>query len=172
MGFLTVSVDETWASELESKGSVVFRPRRGRLLLRLAGFVLLMVLSAWTNLDHLRSGDVSGMLGVLRLTALAAFVYGTGLTVWQLITLRPAVTVDTDGITRGRSLTWSGITSIGDPTGVPGFRTVLIRPADRRIRPISIPQDSVADLDALTPWLRTLLDGPEDEPGHEDQDQA
>jgi hypothetical protein len=147
---------ETWTSELESKGSVVFPPRRGRLAIRLAGFGLLMVLSAWTNIDHIRSGEMSGTLGVLRLTALAAFVYGTGLTLWQLITNRPVVKVDADGISRGRSLRWSGITSIDDPAGLPGARTVQVRPADRRTRPISIPQDNVEDLDALTRWLRSL----------------
>ncbi|MFG1620424.1 hypothetical protein [Kribbella sp. NPDC049227] len=149
---------ETWTSELESKGSVVFPPRRGRLTIRLAGFGLLMVLSAWTNVDHIRAGEMSGALGVLRLTALAAFVYGTGLTLWQLITNRPVVKVDADGISRGRSLRWSGITSIDDPAGLPGVRAVQIRPADRRTRPISIPQDNVEDLDALTPWLRSLHD--------------
>lgn len=149
---------ETWTSELESKGSVVFPLRRGRLTIRLAGFGLLMVLSAWTNVDHIRAGEMSGTLGVLRLTALAAFVYGTGLTTWQLITNRPVVKVDADGISRGRSLRWSGITSIDDPAGLPGVRTVQVRPADRRTRPISIPQDNVEDLDALTPWLRSLHD--------------
>jgi hypothetical protein len=149
---------ETWTSELEYKGSVVFPPRRGRLTIRLAGFGLLMVLSAWTNVDHIRAGEMSGTLGVLRLTALAAFVYGTGLTLWQLITNRPVVKVDADGISRGRSLRWSGITSIDDPAGLPGVRTVQVRPADRRTRPISIPQDNVEDLDALTPWLRSLHD--------------
>lgn len=149
---------DTWTSELESKGSVVFPPRRGRLTIRLAGFGLLMVLSAWTNVDHIRAGEMSGTLGVLRLTALAAFVYGTGLTAWQLITNRPVVKVDADGISRGRSLRWSGITSIDDPAGLPGVRTVQVRPADRRTRPISIPQDNVEDLDALTPWLRSLHD--------------
>ena len=147
---------DTWSAELESKGSVVFPPRRGRLAIRLAGFALLMVMSAWTNLDHLRNDDISGTLGVLRVTALAAFVYGTGLTLWQLVTNRPVVKVDADGITRGRSLRWSGITSIDDPAGLPGIRAVQIRPADRRTRPISIPQDNVDDLDALTPWLRSL----------------
>ncbi|TCC46750.1 hypothetical protein E0H75_27275 [Kribbella capetownensis] len=149
---------ETWTSELESKGSVVFPPRRGRLTIRLAGFGLLMVLSAWTNVDHIRAGEMSGTLGVLRLTALAAFVYGTGLTLWQLITNRPVVKVDADGISRGRSLRWSGITTIDDPAGLPGVRTVQVRPTDRRTRPISIPQDNVEDLDALTPWLRSLHD--------------
>ncbi|TCO48265.1 hypothetical protein EV646_10482 [Kribbella antiqua] len=147
---------DTWTAELESKGSVVFPPRRGRLVIRLTGFGLLMVLSAWTNLDHLRNDDISGALGVLRLTALAAFVYGTGLTLWQLIARKPAVTVDAEGITRGRSLRWSGITAIDDPAGLPGIRTVQIRPVDRRTRPLTIGQDNVEDLDAFTPWLRSL----------------
>jgi hypothetical protein len=159
--FLTLPVD-TWSSQLESTGRVVFLPRRGRLVLRLVGFAVLLVLSAWTNVDHFRAGDMSGALGVFRLTALAAFVYGTGWTLWQLIANRPVVTVDADGITRGQSLQWSGITRIDDPAGVPGFRTVLIRPADRQARPISIPQDNVEDLDALTPWLRSLLDQHQD----------
>jgi hypothetical protein len=149
---------ETWTSELESKGSVVFQPRRGRLVVRLAGFGLLMVLSAWTNVDHLRADGISGALGVLRLTALAAFVYGTALTAYQLITNRPVIKVDADGITRGRNLPWSGITSIDDPAGLPLARAVQINPADRRTRPISIPQDNVEDLQALSPWLRSLLE--------------
>ncbi|TDW15554.1 hypothetical protein [Kribbella kalugense] len=149
---------ETWTSELESKGSVVFQPRRGRLVVRLAAFALLMVLSAWTNVDHLRADGISGALGVLRLTALAAFVYGTALTAYQLITNRPVIKVDADGITRGRNLPWSGITSIDDPAGLPLARTVQVNPADRRTRPISIPQDNVEDLEALSPWLRSLLE--------------
>jgi hypothetical protein len=150
---------DAWTAELQSKGSVVFPPRRGRLAIRLAGFALLMAMSAWTNLDHLRNDDVSGTLGVLRLTALAAFVYGTGLTLWQLITNRPVITVDADGITRGRILRWSGITNIDDPAGLPGVRTVQVRPADRRTRPLRISQDNVQDLDALAPWLRSLHEG-------------
>ncbi|TDW87303.1 hypothetical protein EV137_5376 [Kribbella pratensis] len=155
MGFLRVSA-ETWTSELESNGSVNFRPRRSRLAVRLVGFGLLMVLSAWTNVEHLRTDGISGALGVLRLTALAAFVYGTGWTAWQLITNRPVITVDAEGVTRGRSLQWSGITSIDEPAGWPLARAVQINPADRRTRPISIPQDHVGDLDALAPWLRSL----------------
>ncbi|WP_134006682.1 hypothetical protein [Kribbella sp. VKM Ac-2566] len=147
---------ETWTSELESNGSVNFRPRRSRLAVRLVGFGLLMVLSAWTNVEHLRTDGISGALGVLRLTALAAFVYGTGWTAWQLITNRPVITVDAEGVTRGRSLQWSGITSIDEPAGWPLARAVQINPADRRTRPISIPQDHVGDLDALAPWLRSL----------------
>jgi hypothetical protein len=147
---------DAWNAELESKGSVVFLPRRGRLAIRLAGFGFLMVLSAWTNVDHLRADDVSGTLGVLRLTALAAFVYGTGLTLWQLITNRPAVTVDEAGITRGHSLRWSLIAAIDDPAGLPGARTIQVRPSNRRTRTITIPQDNVLELNDLATWLRAL----------------
>jgi len=35
---------------------------------------------------------------------------------------------------------------------------VLVRPTDRRTRPIAIPQDNVEDLEMLTPWLRSLRD--------------
>lgn len=154
---MTVSAD-AWTSELETKGSVVFPPRRGRLGLRLAGFALLMVISAWTNIQHFQDGDVSGALGVLRLTALAAFVYGTGLTIWQLVTNRPMLTVDAEGITRGRTLTWSTISHIDPPVGLPMARTIRVQPTDRRTRPLSITNDNVEDLDALTPWLRALLD--------------
>ena len=149
---------DAWTSELEDKGSVVFPLRRERVVVRLIGFGFLMVLSIWTNVDHFRADDMSGTLGVLRLTALAAFVYGTGWTVWQLVTNRPVLKVDADGISRGRTLPWSGITSIDDPTGLPGVRTVQIRPSNLRTRPIRIPQDNVENLDALTSWLRSLLE--------------
>jgi hypothetical protein len=147
-----------WTAELESKGSVVFPPRRGRLAVRLLGFGLLMVISGLTNLQHLRAGDVSGALGVLRITALAAFVYGTGLAVWQLATNRPMLTVDADGITRGRRLPWSAISQIDPPVGLPLARSVRVQPTDRRTRPLTITPDNVDDLDALAPWLRELLE--------------
>ena len=157
MGFVTVSAD-SWTSELEAKGSVVFPPRRGRLSVRLTGFGLLMVISAWTNIQHIQDGDVSGALGVLRLTALAAFVYGTGLTIWQLATNRPMLIVDAEGITRGRTLTWNTISQIDVPIGLPMARAIRVHPTDRRTRPLSINNDNVEDLDALTPWLRSLLE--------------
>jgi hypothetical protein len=155
VGRLSVSAD-AWSRELESTGRVDFRPRRSRLVVRLVGFGFLMVLSVWTNVEHLRADGLSDTLGVLRLTALAAFVYGTGWSAWQLITGRPLIRVDAEGITRGRNLRWSGITRIDDPAGWPLARTVQVHPVDRRARPIAIPQDHVEDLDALTPWLRSL----------------
>ena len=156
MGILSVSA-ETWTSELESNGSVDFRPRRERLRCGWPGSRLLMVLSAWTNVEHLRADEMSGTLGVLRLTALAAFVYGTGWTTWQLVTNRPVVTVDAEGISRGRSLQWSGITSIDDPAGWPldrggadPTRRIAVRGLLRFRRTTS------GTWTPSTPWLRSL----------------
>jgi hypothetical protein len=147
---------DAWNTQLEEDGRVVFPPRRGRLYLRLTAFGLLMLASAATNLDHLRTDGISGTLGVLRLTALAAFVYGTGLTLWQLITNRPLVTIDADGIARGRLLPWSGIAQIDEPTGFTGARTIQVRPVDRRTRPLRISLDNVEELDAFAHWLRSV----------------
>ena len=75
-----MSTAATWTSEYETTGRVVFPQRRSRLLIRLVFFALLMAASLVSNVQHLRAGDVSGTLGVLRLTALAGFVCVVGLT--------------------------------------------------------------------------------------------
>ncbi len=147
---------DVWNTQLDEDGRVVFPPRRGRLYLRLTAFGLLMLASAATNLDHLRTDGISGTLGVLRLTALAAFIYGTGLTVFQLIANRPVVTIDAEGITRGRRLPWSGIAKIDEPTGFTGARSFQVHPADRRTRPLRISLDNVEELDAFAHWLRSV----------------
>ena len=147
-----------WSAELAASGRVVFPPRRKRLLLRLVLFALLMLSSLWSNIDHLREDDVSGTLGILRVTALLAFVYGVGLTTWQLATGRPEVTVDSRGVQLGRSdrglIPWHRISRIDDPTGIPGLRTVQIHAAGARSGAIGIPQDNVENLTELSTWLR------------------
>ncbi|WP_405061471.1 hypothetical protein OG474_07430 [Kribbella sp. NBC_01505] len=147
---------DAWNTQLEEAGQVVFPPRRGRLYLRLTAFGLLMIASAATNIDHLRTDGISGTLGVLRLTALAAFVYGTGLTIFQLVANKPVVTIDADGVARGRRLPWSGIAQIDEPTGFTGARTIQVRPVDRRTRPLRISLDNVEELDAFAHWLRSV----------------
>lgn len=153
----------TWTTEYETTGRVVFRQRRSRLLIRLVFFALLMAASLVSNVQHLRAGDVSGTLGVLRLTALAGFVCVVGLTVWQLITRRPVVTVDRVGITLGKDgakglVPWERIARIDAPSGLPGLRIVHVQPLERHGSPaVGIPQDNVQELAELTDWLRTLL---------------
>ncbi|GAB3811171.1 hypothetical protein [Kribbella italica] len=154
----SMSTATAWSAELAASGRVVFPPRRNRLLVRLALFALLMVSSLWSNIDHLRQDDVAGALGILRVTALLAFVYGVGLTTWQLATRRPEVTVDSRGVQLGRSdrglIPWHQISRINDPTGFPGLRTVQIHAAGFRSGAIGIPQDNVEDLAELSAWLR------------------
>ncbi|MGC4940532.1 hypothetical protein [Kribbella sp. DT2] len=155
-----MSTAAAWSAELAASGRVVFPPRRNRLLLRLALFVLLMVSSLWSNIEHLRQDDVAGALGILRVTALLAFVYGVGLTTWQLATRRPEVTVDSRGIQLGRSdrglMPWHQVSHINDPTGIPGLRTVQVHGTGARSGALGIPQDNVQDLAALSTWLRDV----------------
>jgi len=156
-----MSTTAAWTTEYETTGRVVFPQRRSRLLIRLAFFSLLMAASAVSNVEHLRAGNVSGTLGVLRLTALAGFVCVVGLTVWQLITRRPFVTVDRTGITLGKDRTkglvpWDRIARIDAPSGLPGLRTVQVQPVGDH-NSVGIPQDNVQDLGELADWLRTLL---------------
>ena len=156
-----MSTADAWAAEFETAGRVVFPQRRDRLAIRLAIFVLLMSLSVWSNVDHLRQGDVSGAVGVLRLTALAGFVGVVVLTTLQLITRRPVVTVERAGIRLGQKtaglLPWDKIARIDEPSGIPGIRTVQVQPVDRHgSTALGIPQDNVQNLTELTHWLRTL----------------
>jgi hypothetical protein len=154
-----MSTATTWTTEFDTAGQVVFPQRRNRLLVRLAIGVVLLGNSIWSNIEHIRDDDMSGALGVLRVTALAAFVYIVGLTLWQLITRRPVVTVDAAGIKAGltkRSLGWHQISRIDDPAGMSPFTTVQLHTTDRLSRALHISKDNVLELTELSPWLRTL----------------
>jgi hypothetical protein len=150
----------SWTDEFETSGRVVFPQRRNRLLIRLAVGVLLFGNSLWTIVTHIRDNDMGGAMGVLRLTAFAAFVYLVAVTAWQLITRRPAVTIDRAGITFGKKLgklPWDQIAGINDPSGIRGFRSIQVQPVDRwRASSLGISQDNVLELTELTHWLRTL----------------
>ncbi|WP_112244349.1 hypothetical protein [Kribbella monticola] len=156
-----MSTADAWSAEFEKAGRVVFPQRRDRLAIRLAVFVLLLSLSVWSNVDHVVHGDVSGAVGVLRITALVGFLAVVGLTTFQLITRRPVITVDHSGIRVDRKsagfLPWQEIAHIDDPTGFPGLRTIQLRPVDRQTSSaLGIPQDNARDLPELVSWLRTV----------------
>jgi hypothetical protein len=158
-----MSTADVWSAEFEKAGRVVFPQRRDRLAIRLAVFVLLLSMSVWSNVDHLVHGDVSGAVGVLRITALVGFLAVVGLTAFQLITRRPVITVDHTGIRVDRKsagfLRWHEIAHIDDPTGFPGLRTIQLQPIDRRTSTaFGISQDNARDLPELASWLRTVHD--------------
>lgn len=92
-----------WTTELETSGQVIFPQRRNRLLVRLAVGLLLLGNSVWSTVEHILDDDMAGVMGVLRLTSLSAFVFLVAWTGWQLITRRPVVTVDAAGIKVGRT---------------------------------------------------------------------
>jgi hypothetical protein len=155
-----MSTAGAWTAEFETSGRVVFPQRRNRLLIRLAFGLLLMAGSISTIVDHVRDGDMDGAMGVLRITALAGFVILVVWSGWQLITLRPVVTVDREGIRLGRRakevLRWSQIGSIGDPTGPAIVRSIAIQPTDNWASPLTIGKDNVLELAELSQWLRHL----------------
>jgi hypothetical protein len=155
-----MSTATTWTTEFETSGQVVFPQRLSRLLIRGAIGVVLMSSSLWTIAERIRADDMGGTMGVLRLTALSAFIYLVGVTAWQLATRRPVVTINGDGIAVGKKmgkLTWDKIARIDDPSGIPGIRTVQIQPVDRHgSTALGIPQDNVLELAELSQWLRTL----------------
>jgi hypothetical protein len=162
-----VSAADAWSAEFESSGQVVFPQRRKRLWVRAAIAVLFFGNSLWSLIAHIRADDMSGVIAVLRITSLGAFVYLLGITAWQLITRRPMLTVDHTGIRRGKSTrngyTWQQIASIDDPSGIYGIggalglRSVQVQPVDRhRSTALGITHDNVLDLPALASWLRTL----------------
>lgn len=154
-----MSTAAAWTSEFESSGQVVFPIRLSRLLIRGAIGLILLGNSVWITAQRIQAGEMGGTMGVLRLTALAAFVYLVGLTAWQLITRRPVITVNRDGISHGRKPTyrWDRIARIDDPSGLPGLRTIQIQPVDHHASSaLAIPQDNVLHLAELSQWLRTL----------------
>jgi hypothetical protein len=162
-----VSPADAWSAELESTGQVVFPQRRKRLWIRFAIVAVFFANSLWSLIAHIRADDMSGTVAVLRITSLGAFVYLVGITVWQLITRRPVLTVDRRGIRIGKrtrgGFDWQQIAHIDDPSGVFGprgslnLRSVQIQPVDaHRTTALSITHDNVLELDQLSTWLRTL----------------
>ncbi|TDU91454.1 hypothetical protein EV138_5060 [Kribbella voronezhensis] len=154
-----MSTADAWSAEFEKAERVVFPQRRDRLAIRLAVFVLLLAMSVWSNVDHVLHGDVSGAVGVLRITALVGFLAVVALTTFQLITRRPTITVDRTGIHVDRRtagfLPWPEIAHIDDPSGLPGLRTIQVHPIDGSTA-LGIPQDNARDLSELATWLRTV----------------
>jgi hypothetical protein len=156
-----VTTADAWTTELESTGQVVFPQRRKRLWIRAAIVAIFLANSLWSLIDHLRADEMHGIVAVLRVTSLGAFVYIVGITVWQLVTRRPVVTVDRTGIRVGKKpkhvFSWHEIAHIDDPSGIRGIRTVQVQPVDRHgSTALGISQDNVLDLSELAAWLRTL----------------
>lgn len=90
---------------------------------------------------------------------LVSFVLLVGLGGWQLLTGRPVVTLDHDGIRVGRRklLPWAEVATIGIPTGPPLRMWLTVRPKDRSYKKLIINQDNAKDLRAFASWLESQL---------------
>jgi hypothetical protein len=137
---------------------VQFPQRRRRLLVRLALICLLFANSLWSFVNDLRLSSFGGTDFFRGLTVIF-FLAAAGLTLWQLVTGRPVLTVDRNGISLGRHqrrsrLRWNEIGKIADPAGIPGLRFVQILPLNVWAAGFAFGQDNVKDLDAFAAWLR------------------
>ncbi|WP_427889409.1 hypothetical protein ACQHIV_39315 [Kribbella sp. GL6] len=105
------------------------------------------------QLPHaLRSG---GGLRVLAIVVTAAVLVGVCVSGWQLVTLRPVLTVDAAGVRVGRRrfVAWHEIAGITELSR-DGFRVV---PRGRR-RKLRIDEQYVRDVAAFRWWLGDLVD--------------
>jgi hypothetical protein len=128
------------------------------LLVRLALICLVFANSLWSFMDDLRLNSFGGTDFFRGLTVIF-FLAAAGLTLWQLVTGRPVLTVDRNGISLGRHqrrsrLQWNEIAKIADPTGIPRLRSVQILPLNVWATGFAVSQDNVKDLDAFAVWLR------------------
>lgn len=158
MGTLGGGEASGWTAEFESRGVMRFPQRRRRLLVRLALVCLLFANSLWSFVDDLRLNSFGGTDFFRGLTVIF-FLAAAGLTLWQLVTGRPVLTVDRSGISLGRHqrrsrLQWNEIGKIADPAGIPGLRSVQVLPLNVWAPGFALGQDNVKDLDAFAVWLR------------------
>jgi hypothetical protein len=147
-----------WTAELESSGIVQLPQRRRRLLVRLALVCLLFANSLRSFVADLRLNSFGGTDFFRGLSAIVLLVV-VGFTLWQLVTGRPVLTVDRNGISLGRHqrrsrLHWNEIGKIADPAGPPGLRSVQILPLNVWAAGFAFGQDNVKDLNAFAGWLR------------------
>lgn len=147
---------EVWTAELRRTGRVVF-PLCRRPLLRqaISGPLFLLFLTS-TELPHaLKNG---GILLIVAVAVMTACVAGACFGIWQLVTLRPVLTVDGSGIRLGRRrfLPWSEIADIAELDGAPGDRFFTVVPSARR-RKLRLGQEHVRNVPAFRYWLTDLL---------------
>lgn len=146
---------EVWAEELRRTGRVVFPQRPRALVFKALWLALSCVPAAVSFPDMLAEGGFARVLGLL---VAATFIGGVGCLVWQVITGRPVLTVDREGIRFGRRFRpWKEIGAIGIPTGPTPFMTIPLIPNDVWSKHLAVPRDNVKDLPALTTWLTELL---------------
>ncbi|MFF0343612.1 hypothetical protein [Kribbella sp. NPDC004875] len=146
---------EAWLVEMHRNGRVEFPVRRS-VWVQVPGFpVLLIALSGAIHIPYVM--DSGGRwIGYLMIAAYACAFVGC---VWQLVTQRPVLVVDRQGIHRGRtrSMAWSAIGSIGLTSGRSLAQQFRVHPKNVRARDLVLNRMHVNDLEAFRGWLEELL---------------
>jgi len=96
------------------------------------------------------------VLAYLLITLYAGLVVGI---TWQLITQRPTLVIDHQGIHQGRrrSMPWTEISSIGPVSGPKMSRQLEVFPTNVWAKHLTLSQFHVNDLQAFRTWLNELL---------------
>jgi hypothetical protein len=151
-----------WTAEWETRGEVVFPQRRRWLYWRLGLFGFLVLNSGWQLVDNLRDETESTFITVVSAIPPPIWCLMLGYTIWQVVTRRPVVRVDSFGVHYGSNkrtrLPWNRIATISDPIGRWLFAYVNVRPVDGKPRRLPISHWHVADLRPLALWLRSRLE--------------
>lgn len=148
---------EEWTEEFERTGRVVFPVRRRPVLIQCALFLLLTSGSRINSLTEMHSA--SGTDLVFHLIGFASVLILVSMAAWQLITQRPMVIVDREGVRYGkrRFMPWSEVGTIGLATGPKFFMMVPVLPANVWAKDLRLPQYNVKDVPALATWLTAVL---------------
>lgn len=158
MAVMGEQAPDVWMDEFRRTGRVVFPVRRRPVLIRLAVVVPLVLGTQMSSLIDLPDAGTTEL--IFSLISLSAVLSMLGVFVWQLITQRPTLTVDHEGIRLGRKgfMPWTDISTIAQPTGPAFYRNVPVLPANVWSKDLRLPQDNARDTAALTTWLTTLLE--------------
>jgi hypothetical protein len=144
-----------WTAELQRTGRVVFPLRRRAVLLGLVYVIPVTAFAAIRMPDVLDSGRVER---ITTFTALVLYAVAVAAAACQLIVQRPVLTVDREGIRRGRKfLPWTDIGAIGLAGGPSLARRLPIIPKDACAKDLTLSSQHVRDLPALRRWLEPLL---------------
>jgi hypothetical protein len=127
------------------------------MLRQIPSAAILLVLLAVAELPHaLKAG---GVLRIVTVVVTSAVVIGVCVSIWQLVTQRPVLTIDSSGIRLGRRrfVPWSRIDALTHLDGPPGDRWFSVVP-NVRGRKLRISQQHVRNTVAFRYWLGDVLE--------------
>jgi hypothetical protein len=155
MAVMGERLPEAWMVELHRNGRVEFPLRRWAFVW--SPLVPLLVVACFGAIRLRYMLDSSWR--VVGYVAIAAYAGIAVVIAWLFVTQRPVVTVDRNGIHRGRRrfIPWTEISSIGPLSGPKLARQFLIFPRNVRAKNLVLTQQHANDLQSFRTWLEELL---------------